>query len=112
MNAQLEALIMLQDLDLMMREMTDKKTATQLSRIGFEVEAVENLTEARNELAKKVEPEVLAIYGRLMERFQRAIVPVRNNTCLACFVKLPTKYVATDEKMHRCNHCNRFLYFI
>jgi len=112
MNAQLETLIMLQDLDLMMKEMTDSKTASQMSRIGFEVNAGENLAEARADLAGKVDPEMLVIYQRLMQRFQRAIVPVRNNICLACFVKLPTKYVATDEKIHRCNHCNRFLYFI
>ena len=112
MNAQLETLIMLQDLDLMIKEMSDQKTASQMSRIGFEVDAVENLHEARGELARKINTELLTVYARLMEKYQRAIVPVRNGVCLACFLKQPTKYSPTDEKILRCNHCNRFLYFI
>ncbi|HZI95139.1 MAG TPA: hypothetical protein VFE84_12905 [Patescibacteria group bacterium] len=112
MNAQLESMIMLQDLDLMIKEVSDQKTAIQMSRIGFEVNAVDNLHEARQELANKIDPGLLSTYSRLMEKHQRAIVPVRNNVCLGCFLKQPTKYSATDEKIRSCNHCNRFLYFI
>jgi len=112
MNAQLEALIMLQDLDLMIKEMSDQATATQMSEIGFDVNAVDNLVAARKELEKKVDPEHLAVYRRLMDRGLRAIVPVRDNTCLACFLKQPTKYPGSDNEVRRCNHCNRFLYYI
>jgi len=112
MNPQLETLIMLQDLDLMIQEVSDQKTASQMTRIGFELNAVESLTAAREELARKINPELLAVYARLMERYQRAIVPVRNNVCLACFLKQPTKYSPTDAKIRWCNHCNRFLYYI
>ena len=112
MNPQLETLIMLQDLDLMIKEMSDQKTASQMSRIGFEVNAVDNLAEARAEIAAKIDAEHLAVYERLMQRYQRAIVPVRNSICLACFLKQPTKYSVSDEKILRCLHCNRFIYFI
>ena len=112
MNSQLETLIMLQDLDLMIREMSDQTTATQMSRIGFEVDAVDNLHDARHDLSRKIDPDLLATYSRLMEKHQRAVVPVRNNVCLGCFLKQPTKYNASDEKLRWCNHCNRFLYFI
>ena len=112
MNPQLETLIMLQDLDLMIKEMSDQKTASQMSRIGFEVNAVGSLTEARAEMAAKIDPDHLAIYERLMQRYQRAIVPIRNGICLACFMKQPTKYSVTDQKILKCHHCNRFLYFI
>ncbi|HET9481796.1 MAG TPA: hypothetical protein VFP98_08580 [Candidatus Polarisedimenticolia bacterium] len=112
MNAQLESLIMLQDVDLMIKELGDHQTATHMTRIGFELEAVDNLGKARAELARKVDSQLLTIYERLMQRYPRAIVPVRNNVCLACFVKLPTKYSSGDDKIHTCNHCNRFLYFI
>jgi len=111
-NAQLEVLIMLQDLDLMIREMTDQTTASQMTRIGFEVDAVDNLHDARQDLSRKIDPDLLSTYTRLMEKHPRAIVPVRNNVCLGCFLKQPTRYNATDEKIRRCNHCNRFLYFI
>ena len=112
MNSQLETLIMLQDLDLMIREISDKTTATQMSRIGFEVDAIDNLHDARHDLSRKIDPDLLAAYSRLMEKHQRAVVPVRNNVCLGCFLKQPTKYNVTDEKLRWCNHCNRFLYFI
>lgn len=111
MNPQLETLIMLQDLDLMIKEMSDKKTANQMSRIGFEVDAVENLQQARVDLARKVDAELLSTYDRLMQRYQRAIVPVRGSVCLACFLKQPTKY-SSDDQIRWCNHCKRFLYFI
>jgi predicted nucleic acid-binding Zn-ribbon protein len=111
-NPQLESLIVLQDLDLMIREVSDKKTATQMTRIGFEVNEIKNLHEAREELAGKIPRDMLAIYSRLMERYQRAVVPVRNNVCLACFLKQPTKYTAADQSIRCCNNCKRFLYFI
>ncbi len=112
MNLQLETLIMLQDLDLMIREMTDKNTANEMTRIGFELNHVPDLHGARDDLAKKIDADLLAIYDRLMKRYQRAIVPVRDNVCLACFIKQPTKYIAGDPTIRWCNSCNRFLYFI
>jgi predicted nucleic acid-binding Zn-ribbon protein len=112
MNPQLEQLIMLQDVDLMIREMSDSKTASQMSRIGFEVEAIDNLQKARSDLAKKIKPELLSIYDRLIQKHQRAIVPVRDGVCLACFLKQPTRYSGTDDAIRFCNHCKRFLYFI
>ncbi|HET6373369.1 MAG TPA: hypothetical protein VFG76_08680 [Candidatus Polarisedimenticolia bacterium] len=112
MNPKLETLIMLQDLDLMIKEMSDKTTTTHMTRIGFELSPVDNLLEARQDLAHKVDPELLSSYNRLMERHERAIVPVRNNVCLACFIKQPTKYTTADDKIRWCNNCNRFLYYI
>lgn len=112
MNPQLEQLIMLQDVDLMIREMTDQKTASQMSRIGFEVDAVDNLQKARDDLAKKINAELVSTYDRLMKRYPRAIVPVRNSICLACFLKQPTRYSGADDAIRFCSHCNRILYFI
>lgn len=112
MNPQLETLIMLQDLDLMIREMSDQATAKQMSRIGFAIDAVDSLVQAREDLARKINPDLLASYRRLMERGPRAIVPVRNNVCLACFIKQPTRYSGGEEKLLLCHNCNRFLYFI
>lgn len=112
MNPGLETLILLQDLDLMIREVSDTKTASQMSRIGFEVDQVQNLQEAREELARKVDSDLLATYERLMKRYDRAVAPVRDNTCLACFLKQPTKYSGTEDNLRSCSHCKRFLYFI
>ena len=103
---------MLQDIDLLIQEMTDKKTASQMSRIGFDVDAVDNLREAREELIRKVDADLFAVYQRLTHRYPRAIVPCRNQVCLACFVKQPTKDLPTDQTVRTCQRCNRFLYYI
>lgn len=112
MNAQLEALIVLQDIDLMIQEMSDKATASQMSQIGFDVNAVDRLREARDDVIRKLKPDLVASYQRLMQRYARAVVPVRNQVCLACFVKQPTKDLPTDHTIRNCQRCNRFLYYI
>ena len=113
MNPQMETLIMLQDLDLMIKEMSDKKTANQMNRIGFKLNAMGNLEQARKELAGNIDLDLLATYRRLMGRYQRAIVPAKKNTCLGCFLKQPTKFSGEDSAMvHNCSNCKRFIYFI
>jgi len=110
-NPQLEVLIMLQDIDLMIQEVSDKVTASQMSQIGFDVNAVDRL-QARDELIRKIDPDLFTSYQRLMQRYPRAVVPVRNQVCLACFVKQPTKDLPTDHTIRSCQRCNRFLYYI
>ncbi len=113
MNSRLEQIIILQDLDLMMREMSDQKTTSQLRKIGFEFDEANTLHEARNEIASRVDKDLLSAYERLMKRYPRAIVPVKNGICLACFIKQPTQYSAADlEKVRFCEQCKRILYAI
>ena len=101
MNPLLEQVIILQDLDLMIREISDKKTATKLRKIGFEIDEAGRLEEARSEIASKVDRQVLSAYDKLMKRYPRAVVPVKNGTCLACFIKQPTQYSEADKKQVR-----------
>jgi predicted nucleic acid-binding Zn-ribbon protein len=113
MNPVLEQIIILQDLDLMIREISDKKTASQLRKIGFAIDEAGRLQEARSEIAAKVDREVLSAYERLMHRYPRAVVPVKNGTCLACFIKQPTRYSASDtDQVRFCEQCKRILYAI
>jgi len=112
MNPQIETLIMLQDLDLMIREVSDQKTASKMSAIGFEVDKIDNLQRAREELARKVDKELLGSYDRLMKRYDRAIAPLRDSVCLGCFLKQPTRYSGSQDAVRTCGHCKRFLYFI
>jgi hypothetical protein len=115
MTSRLEQILILQDLDLMIREMSDQKTATQLRKIGFEIGAGEagKLTAARAEIAAQIDKDDLNAYERLMRRYPRAVVPVRNGVCLACFIKQPTQLTAADlEKIRFCEQCKRILYAI
>ncbi len=112
MNPQIETLIMLQDLDLMIREMSDQKTASRMSEIGFNVEQIDNLNKARADLAGKIDLDLLGTYYRLMKRYDRAIAPMRDSICLGCFLKQPTRYSGSEDTLRTCSHCKRFLYFI
>ncbi len=113
MNPALEQIIILQDLDLMIREVSDKKTATKLRKIGFEIDEAEALHEARREIAARIDSTLLSAYERLMKRYPRAVVPVRGGICLACFIKQPTQYSGADaQRVIFCHQCKRILYAI
>jgi len=113
MNPTLEQIIILQDLDLMIREISDQKTASQLRKIGFEIDEAGTLQEARDEIAARMDAEILGTYQRLMSRYPRAVVPVKNGICLACFIKQPTQYSSSDtDKVRLCQQCKRILYSI
>lgn len=113
MNPQLELLIMLQDLDLMIRELGDDANLSTEKKMGFSLEQLHTLQKARTDLAAKVEPALLGRYVKLYERYKRAVVGVKNNTCLACFLKQPTQYSTEQmDEIRTCDHCNRILYLL
>ncbi|HXI03767.1 MAG TPA: hypothetical protein VNI57_11390 [Candidatus Saccharimonadales bacterium] len=113
MKGTLEQVIILQDLDLMIREMSDQKTADELRKIGFALDEAGQLKEARAEMAAKLDRELLSAYERLMRKYPRAVAPVKNGICLACFIKQPTQYSGSDMQTVRfCEQCKRILYAI
>jgi predicted nucleic acid-binding Zn-ribbon protein len=106
---QLEMLVALQDLDCMLREVEDVKA------LGFEVPGKVDLEKAREELARQISPPLLSTYERLRARYKRAIVPVKDNKCLGCFMRLPTSLGARgrkDEEVITCEGCGRILYWL
>lgn len=113
MKNALEQIIILQDLDLLIREMSDGKTADELRKMGFALDESGRLQQARQEIASKVDHPILSAYERLMKRYPRAVVPVKNGICLACFIKQPTQYSTSDlERVRFCEQCKRILYAI
>jgi len=109
-NKQLNLLVALQDLDMMIDEISEVK------RLGFDAEREEELTKARAELAAKIKKPLLYSYEKLKKRYKRGIVPVKeDNTCLGCFIKLPTSLSSigrTDESVLYCEGCGRILYWL
>jgi predicted nucleic acid-binding Zn-ribbon protein len=114
MEEQVKHLVALQDLDLMIREVHDAKTAGKMEEMGFKLEGVEALVKAREDLAKSIQPQLLNRYERLSKSYGRAIVPVTSNLCLGCFVTLPTSYpsLQTKNNLLTCESCGRILYFV
>jgi predicted nucleic acid-binding Zn-ribbon protein len=110
-NPQLELLIMLQDLDLMIHDL-DQGAASREAALGFSLEQHDTLVRAREDLAARLERPLMAHYRKLHDRFKRAVVPVKNNVCLACFLKQPTQYSTEQDEIRTCENCSRILYVL
>jgi predicted nucleic acid-binding Zn-ribbon protein len=104
-------LVKLQDLDLMIRE----AAVQQEKNLGFKIEGVAQLQEARRNLARSIDPSLLRIYERLLKRYERAVAPVHRGVCLGCFMSLPTalgQAVKRHEGVKVCENCGRILYWL
>ena len=112
-DEQMKLLVALQDLDLMIREAKDSNTSSEMKQMGFKLEGIDELQEARDNLAKRIRPQLLNRYERLSKSHGRAVVPVTGNLCLGCFVTLPTSYpsLRTKTALLSCENCGRILYF-
>lgn len=108
LKKQLELLVALQDLDLMIREIED------VQELGFETRGREKLQEARDELTGKIQKPLLHNYEKLRGRYRRAVVPVKGEVCLGCFMRIPTALFTrgrSDQEVLLCEGCGRILYW-
>ncbi|HAX97563.1 MAG TPA: hypothetical protein DCY12_01345 [Candidatus Atribacteria bacterium] len=115
MNEILQNLVILQDLDEMISESNNTEIITQQEEMGFEINGLEKLIEAREELIQKIPPEVFNHYNRVRARYGRAIAPVRENICLGCFIKIPTQISSREmgnQVLRNCENCGRYLYWV
>ncbi len=112
MNSKLQALVALQDLDLMIREAKDPECATQEEDLGFPLNGVDKLERTRDRLAKQIDERLLQTYERMSRRFTRVVVPVEGRVCLGCFMGLPTAGRRNIEPgtVENCENCGRILY--
>jgi len=109
-KSQLELLVLYQDMRIMLKEAEEEK-----ERLGFSTVGVEHLKEAIKEVEEKIDQRYLRVYKRIRHKYKHSIAPVKNNTCLGCFAKLPTSYLGpgrSDENIITCENCGRILYWI
>ena len=109
-KSQLELLVLYQDVTAMLHEAENEER-----EIGFSIEGKKKFEEARNQLAKKIDPQILRTYNRLNTRYKHSIAPVQNDICLGCFARLPTSYKAQgrdDQTIFTCEQCGRILYWV
>lgn len=107
----LTTLVLLQDLDLMIRDASDPEQAEEVSRMGFKVEGLDGLKAARQELAATVEPRTLRLYEVAAGRYAgRAVVPVKERVCLGCWAMQPTGFEGHTDRITTCQSCGRILY--
>lgn len=73
------------------------------------------LKNTRDELVTKADPQIFAIYERLIKnRRDRVVVPIENRTCSGCHIALTAQHenlVRRAEKLVFCEHCSRILYW-
>lgn len=115
MNDILQNLVILQDLDEMISESNNAEIINQQEEMGFAINGLEKLIEAREELIKKIPSEVFNHYNRVRARYGRAIAPVRENLCLGCFIKIPTQISSREmgnQVLRNCENCGRYLYWV
>ena len=74
----LTTLVLLQDMDLMIRDATDPEQAKEVSRLGFKVEGLDALKAAREKLAASIEPRVLRLYKLAASRYAGRVISDRS----------------------------------
>jgi predicted nucleic acid-binding Zn-ribbon protein len=116
MQRQIELLIMLHDIDLLLKESQDAKTSDQFKKFGFKiVKPEEKIEAARQKILEELDKDIFQRYERLARRYERAVAPVLDGICYGCYQVMPTA-LATDKDRNKtvycCPNCGRFLYWI
>ena len=78
-----------------------------------EVEATAYRLRKRKEVVRAIPANAARDYDRLRSRHSNAIVPVVDNTCMGCFVQLPSAVssrLGNGRDVVCCDHCGRILY--
>jgi predicted nucleic acid-binding Zn-ribbon protein len=116
----LAGLVLLGDLDLLLREVEAAGSRQRLRKLGFVLDGVPRLMAARERLARGIERRWMVGYERARQRYGRGIAAVRDRVCLGCFVTLPTSAArppadaGTPDVMGApglCASCGRILYW-
>ena len=112
MREEFKLLVALQDLDIMIKEVEEKKTSDQLKDMGFQLDGLEELQKGREKLAGKIPAALRNRYERLAGHYKIAIIPVTGDRCLGCFVKLPTSFFSSAyaSELLTCENCGRLLF--
>lgn len=107
----LTTLVLLQDLDLLLRDASDPQQAEEAGKLGFKMEGILGLRAERDALAASLDPRVLRQYEAAAKRYGgRAIVVMKNRNCLGCSGLLPTGAHLQADRILSCQSCGRILY--
>jgi len=90
-----------------------KKKEEEQARVRKELGEAE---QKRAGLAQTIDPQYVSLYDRVRQsRENLAVVAIKGETCQGCYQNLQPQValeVRIGEKLHRCQSCDRFLYFI
>ncbi|MCS7091617.1 MAG: C4-type zinc ribbon domain-containing protein [Verrucomicrobiota bacterium] len=82
---------------------------------GLELEEIreKNAAAVIADLRTRIPPQILGHYDRLMARGKKGIVPVRDQACTGCHMRLPIGVISElmkAEDIQLCDTCGRYLY--
>jgi hypothetical protein len=69
----------------------------------------------REEVARAIDPKLARRYDVIAKQRGAGVASLVGHTCQGCFQQILPQMVIeikTGEKVHECNHCSRFLYWI
>jgi predicted nucleic acid-binding Zn-ribbon protein len=113
MNLEVQKLVVLQDLDLLLRDLEEERIRQAEQAQGFALGKLELLCEERDRLSRTIAADLLARYAQVRKRHARAVVPVRAGICLGCFVRRPTMTGGhRPAALETCERCGRLLFHL
>jgi predicted nucleic acid-binding Zn-ribbon protein len=110
----LHSVVLLSDLDGMLREAQSAPARMRLKKLGFELEGWPRIATLRSRMAETVDRRWLFAYERARGRYGRGVAAVRERVCSGCFVTLPTTARPRNGEttaLHICESCGRILYW-
>ena len=109
----LAAMVLLSDLDSLIREAQDDQARARLRKLGFALDGLPRLLTARQRLAESTDRRWVQIYERVRQRYGRGLAAVRERVCSGCFVTLPTtaRPRSDSRALQICESCGRLLYW-
>jgi predicted nucleic acid-binding Zn-ribbon protein len=97
---------------------TERKIGGEKKRIEENLGRVDGILASKKRkrtlVAKKISPELMALYTTLRERKRTAVVPARYGACQGCNMKIPPQMfneVQKSQDIIVCPSCNRILFW-
>lgn len=115
MNPKIETLRSLEEFDLVLRDIdSEDYQAVGFKGVKASSEFIKTAERERAKLTKKIDPQLLVQYHRIMKRYGgRVVVQVIREFCGGCYVKLPSELaVRCRTEVVACPNCGRFLFYV
>ena len=115
MNRKTETLRLLEEFDHILRDIdTERYQSVGFKDVRPSNEFIKTAERERAKLTKKVDPQLLVQYERIMKRYGgRVVVQVIRGFCSGCYIKLPSELAARCQtELVTCPNCGRFLYYL
>ena len=106
-------MVLLSDLDALIREAQDERARARLRKLGFALEGLPKLLAIRQRLADSTDRRWVLAYERVRQRYGRGLAAVRERVCSGCFLTLPitARPRGENKALQICEGCARLLYW-